>query len=482
MNRSLFLYLVIFLEGYVVLSAELLAIRQLIPFTGSGTDTVSIIIAAVLMPLAVGYYVGGQFQKRQNNGKYRSVRKKLLKNILIAMLFLLPALSYVTIGIFFETLANFGITNRLATSIVYSLVFLVTPVFLLAQTIPLVSHFFRKETLSKATGKMLFFSTVGSFMGAIFSTLFLMAYIGVFNTVIVTLVCLTVLFAMLSRKKLSEPVMVMVFLGVVSIGINSPYIMNAIGIIEANRHHTVRLIEMPNQKTVLSLNNNNSSGFYTNENLPLGDRANAFQYTKYIDRVFLGNLKFVGPKKSILVIGAGGFTIGLDDKKNDYIFIDIDHNLKRIAEEDFLKMPIGDNKKFHATPARGFLHQAKQDGTTYDLVILDAYLGANSIPEHLITTEFFASVKEVVKKDGVLIMNFIGSPTFNNAFSINLDNTLRTVFPLITRHIVQAYNGWLTHNVNSANILYIFHNKKILDDIYTDNKNRSYADREKPIE
>jgi len=66
MNKIFFLFFIIFLEGYVVLSAELIAIRLTVPFVGSGTDTVSIIIAAVLMPLAVGYYVGGQYKKRKN--------------------------------------------------------------------------------------------------------------------------------------------------------------------------------------------------------------------------------------------------------------------------------------------------------------------------------------------------------------------------------------------------------------------------------
>jgi len=59
-NRKLvLLFFIIFLEGYIVLSAELLAIRQTLPFVGSGTDTVSIIIAAVLMPLAFGSILGG---------------------------------------------------------------------------------------------------------------------------------------------------------------------------------------------------------------------------------------------------------------------------------------------------------------------------------------------------------------------------------------------------------------------------------------
>lgn len=60
--KALTLFTIIVLEGYVVLSSELLAIRQTIPFAGSGTDTISIIIAAVLMPLAFGYYAAGRFR------------------------------------------------------------------------------------------------------------------------------------------------------------------------------------------------------------------------------------------------------------------------------------------------------------------------------------------------------------------------------------------------------------------------------------
>src|SRR5262245_39138536 len=45
------LFLIIFLEGYAVLSLELLSIRQGINFIGSNTDKIAIIIAAVLIPL-----------------------------------------------------------------------------------------------------------------------------------------------------------------------------------------------------------------------------------------------------------------------------------------------------------------------------------------------------------------------------------------------------------------------------------------------
>lgn len=53
--NHLVLFLIIFLEGYVVLASEILAIRQTLPNLGGATDSTAIIIAGVLMPLALGY-------------------------------------------------------------------------------------------------------------------------------------------------------------------------------------------------------------------------------------------------------------------------------------------------------------------------------------------------------------------------------------------------------------------------------------------
>ena len=177
------LFLIIFLEGYVVLSTELLAIRLLIPFTGSGTDTVSIIIAAVLLPLAFGYYAGGRFKSRPG----MTVRRRLILNLVIAAAILTPGLSYVFLAWAFTTLQKeTGCHNRIALTTLYSLLFVVYPVFLLGQTVPLISNYFSRERLSLIAGRILFFSTMGSFMGAVFGTLVLMTMLGVHHTVSIT--------------------------------------------------------------------------------------------------------------------------------------------------------------------------------------------------------------------------------------------------------------------------------------------------------
>src|ERR1700761_6458590 len=90
-RKHLFLFLVIGIEGYLVLATELLAIRELIPFVGSGVEVVSIVISAILLPLAWGYYAGGQRVRLELQAAHAhprrwrafSIRAMLLRNLLV---------------------------------------------------------------------------------------------------------------------------------------------------------------------------------------------------------------------------------------------------------------------------------------------------------------------------------------------------------------------------------------------------------------
>src|SRR5215210_3771234 len=105
---SLILLVAVALEGYVVLAVELLAIRQLTPYVGNATDTVAIVIAAVLLPLAFGYEAGGR--SGLDAGDEAGVRRRLTRNLLIAALILGLGLSHPSLVAFFEAI---GVTHRL---------------------------------------------------------------------------------------------------------------------------------------------------------------------------------------------------------------------------------------------------------------------------------------------------------------------------------------------------------------------------------
>lgn len=469
-NHIFLLFTIIIIEGYVVLSTELLAIRQTIPFVGNGTDTVSIIIAAVLMPLAFGYYAGGQYRPGlRKNGRYSSVRRKLVFNIMVSMLILLLGMSYALLTVFFFKLTGLGLNNRAVLTTLYALLFLVTPVYLLGQTVPLVSNYFSKKQLSQITGRMLFFSTVGSFLGAVFSTLVLMATIGVHYTAALNFILLALLVVLLSRKKTSEAALVACAIAVGAVSLNSGKIMDLFHIVENNQYNTIAVYEDENGDRHLALNNNDSSKY--------NDDGTKHEYIQFIERATLPFFIETPPPKNILVIGAGGFTFGFEDKVNHYDYVDVDKSLKEISEEHILKEKLSDNKTFHPVPARGFLSSTDKK---YDLILLDTYFGDTTFPEHLMTLEFFEQVKAHLNEDGVVFANFIISPSFASRISRHVDNTFRKVFSHVSRHVIrEEYNLWDDKNYKNGNVIYIYRHRPEANTrhIYTDNKNTIFYDK-----
>ncbi len=467
------LFVLIVFEGYVVLSLELLAIRQTVPFVGSGTDTISIIIAAVLMPLAFGYQAGGRFKPGiQADGKYVSPRTRLIRNMLMAMLILLPGLSYAFIAFFFTQIMRLGIDRQQVMILLYSLCFIVVPVFLLGQTIPLISHYFSKEKLSSMTGKMLCFSTLGSFLGSIFSTLVLMVTIGVHHTVSLNFIILAGLIFLLSRKKLSEAALLAFCVAGAALYINSDNMMTKFNIVENNQYNTITVFEKEGERHLVL--NNNGSSMYSEE-------GHKHDYIEFIEDLAIEPIiDGAADPKDILVIGAGAFTLGLEDKHNHYDYIDIDASLLPISEKLILKQKLTENKAFHPVPARAFLTKTQKQ---YDLIVIDVYIAGSAVPEHLITIEFFEQVKRRLKPNGSVIGNFIASPNFANRFSRTLDNTLRRVFPYMNRYVVKESDVWNQNPYVRTNVIYTYTHfvepsSKDIDTkaVYTDNINRVFYD------
>mgnify|MGYP003548929122 FL=1 len=68
-------------------------------------------------------------------------------------------------------------------------------------------------------------------------------------------------------------------------------------------------------------------------------------YINFLNRNFIDTMPADKTYK-ILVLGAGGFTLGLNDAHNDYTFVDIEHTLKEVSEKHFLRRKLTPNKKF----------------------------------------------------------------------------------------------------------------------------------------
>ena len=480
-RTNLLLFLVIFLEGYVVLSTELLAIRQVMPFVGNSTDTISIIIAAVLMPLAFGYALGGKFVPHTDprTGQKQTLRNRLLLNLSVAAIILSFGLSHATAKMFFDTLHLMaGVSSKTLSTTLYATIFIVLPVFLLGQTVPLVSNYFRREHLSTFAGRILFLSTLGSFAGSVLCTLVLMPHIGVHFTVIVTLACLMLLAVLLSRRVFNRYVAMTFIALLLTLGLNSKTTLERLHIVADDQYMTVQVVAPKmkdgtenNSVSIFKINSTWASGIYTDKTRT----DNMFSTMDYIEKQFIYSRPEDAPAIDILVIGAGGFTAGLKDNKNNYTFVDLNPNLKNIAETSFLKEKLGPNKKFVPEEARAYLAYTKEK---YDLIILDPYQDTSGIPTGLVTREFFVELNNVLKPDGIMSGNFYVSINFSDEFSIRLDNTMRTVFPNLNRHALVSYKGWDQKKAQYQNVIYsAFKNGIDARGIYTDDLNRAFLDK-----
>jgi len=465
------LFLIIFLEGYVVLSTELLAIRLMIPFAGSGADIVSVVIAAVLLPLALGYYRGGHVRQRHIYGeRSRSIRKRLISNLIVSSAILTFGLSYVFLDGSMDILRNFvGMHNRVLLTVLYALLFLITPVYLLGQTIPLISHYFPRSQLPVAAGKILFFSTLGSFAGALFSTLVLMPFFGVHIAVIVTIGCLMALTIILQRRKVSFVSLGAVAIFLLALWLNSPQSMSNAGILSNNQYNTLQVVDYDlNNMRVMMVNKSYASVVYQDR------RDTNVIYNAMIEKNFIGTAAIQERPLSILVLGAGGFAIGRKDQVNHYTFVDLDKNLKQVAEEYFLKEKLGENKTFVPMEARAFLLQSRDK---YDLIVIDLFRDYVTMPDDIMVHEFFRAVKDHLKEDGVMAANFVVSPFLQDEYSKNVDATIRSVFPYLNREVTGSYNPWNKGQM-TINVLYSAQNgpghRAV---VYTDNKNPAIYDR-----
>lgn len=467
-NPAPFLFAVILTEGYIVLSSELLAIRLSIPFVGSGTDTVSIIIAAVLLPLAFGYYAGGHFYPRRTFRSYKNVRSKLVSNLLMAFAFLLPGLSHVFLDAFFKGLTAVVTTDLRLQTAIYASLFIATPVYLLGQTIPLVSNYFPEHMLPRTTGRILFFSTLGSFAGATASTLVLMSFVGVHYTVTLNFILLFGLIWTLGKDKRSPSVACALVFLIIGASFNSGAMMKTLGIVGNNTYNTISVLGNDWERHLVL--NGNYSSKYT-------DDRRKYKHIEFIERMAIDPIWNGETPRDILIIGAGAFTIGHEDHTNHYDFVDIDKSLKDIAERYVLKEKIPANHTFHARPARAFLNETRK---RYDVIVLDAYSGHATIPEDLMTVEFFRQVREHLKENGIVAANVAISPNFNTPISRHFDNTFRSVFPYVSRYVVDdLYSLWEKREGIIANVIYLYthHPDERTDIIYSDLKNRVYFDK-----
>lgn len=455
--RSILIFL-IFLNGYVSLSLELLVLRQLSFWVGSSAVITSIIMGTFLGFMSLGYFLGSSERVTQ-----KSTRRILSYSFFIISLLSVFATSFPLVATYFSMLYLGGVTSSVIQTFLYSFVFLSVGPFLFGFNTTILSRCLHRYS-TNYTGHIMAWDTIGSVLGSLATTLFLMPFVGV-NYTVVFITVLSVFGALILRPRLWVWVGCLVTL-IASFYINSTsYQLRTFGILVNNANSTIFVSEYSDGTRVLNMNNLSMSIF----NPHTGNMA---EYINYINSNFIDTLPQDRVHK-ILILGAGGFTVGLNDTFNDYTFVDIEPTLRDVSEKYFLGNKLTSNKKFIVQDASQYL---KNTSEQYDMILLDVYSNAYQIPEGLITSEFMHRIKRCVAPNGVVLINAIVNASFGDNFSRVFDNTFRSVFENnVNRQIIGPFNAWADDD--TVNVVYSYHNYTNDNRIYTINKTPVIYDR-----
>jgi predicted membrane-bound spermidine synthase len=414
----LIISLIAILEGFSTLAVEVIAIRLATPVAGSSMTLTGVMLGVVLFALSAGYWRGGELSSRKDGSR---IKTAVARNLLVAGA-IYAVFSFPLEALFLEKLLDAGLALGLAIGVTATVLF-VLPVYLASQTVPMLAELTNTEgKAGKASGKILFFSTLGSVAGGILTPVFLFPTVGVRASTYV--VCGLLVggagLAMPGRVQQRTLISLITLLVAVSLArvMSSPG-NNRFSFDSA--HQSIWIVEEATTggrvQRVMYLNGGRASGIYADTG------QSSFRYVREADQALAASRS-----ESVLAVGAAGFTFPRDAAGMPFVkqvdAVDVDPVVLSIAEQHFLLSPVPSKVRFFPLSARGALRQFREQGRRYGFTLLDAYSGMG-IPEELLTIEFFSQVRAVSDR---VAANIIMDSETESDFARNVLASFRHVF------------------------------------------------------
>jgi hypothetical protein len=363
---------------------EVIAIRLAIPIAGSSMTLTGVMLGVVLLALSAGYWHGGALSARWDSTR---IRKAVARNLLLAG-GIYAALSFRVEAPLLEKTLDGGLGLGLGIGIAAAVLFLL-PVYLASQTVPMLAELTNTEgKAGKASGKILFYSTLGSVAGGIVTPIYLFPYVGVRASTYV--ICGMLLAAALAISIRHVRWLAFGVVAAVSVSHFAGGRTTARFSFDSP-HQSIRVVEEKNDngrlERVMYLNGGAASGVYADNG------ESSFAYIREADQVLAATRSPL-----VLAVGSAGFTFPRDASAMDFVervdAVDVDSTTQGIAEREFLLKPLPPKIRFLAVSARYALRQFRKDGKRYGFTLLDAYSGMG-IPDELLTVEFFSDAGAV---------------------------------------------------------------------------------------
>lgn len=453
------IYLVAFLEGFTTLSVEIVALRKFTPIIGSSSISTSIVLWVILLALSYWYYKWGQISAR---GK--KIESTLLKNLIISSMYYF-FLTFVFAEFFLQNLLLVT-GNYFFAILIASILLFFIPVFLASQTIPLLSELLKGNHSGEKMWKLLFYSTVWSFAGSVGTSTLFFPWIWVNKTAVIAplflIICAILMMVFMKKWNHFQVILAAWLICFYTLFLFTDLTNPKIIYSTSNAYHNINIYDSDdNLQRIFSIDWAYSSGININ------DKSSFFQYIKEVEN----KVEELQPK-NILVIWAAGFTFPRDISQYDFVenidVVDIDKNLKTIAEKYFLEEKLSDKINFYVQPARYFLNNLDEQNQ-YDMILVDVYSG-KSLPPQVITQEFF---EKILYHGDTVFLNIITDVYRETQFSKNLFSTLAISWPEVYFFNTNKMSEYKMTNfiVTNKNFEWYFQNGITQWNIYTDNLN-----------
>ena len=411
----------VFITGASFLVVEILAIRMLSPYYGNTIYTTSSVIGTVLAALSLGYYIGGLLSDKHPHNRF------FYGIILISgfLIILINVLGSVLLPIL-SVLLSISIGP-----IISSIFLFFIPAFFLGMLSPFAIKLYKKSSLNEIgehSGKVLFWSTLGSITGSFLSGFVLIPYFGISNIMLGTGILLVTwsLFWFFLSREINNKILIFIVAIIILLLIflyfsdktNNNIIYSKDGVYEKIviedkewKGHPTRFLYQDKSWS--------SAMFLDSEEM-------VFDYTKYYKLYTLFSKK----PENILVIGGGAYSIPkalLNELAETNVFVsEIGPEYFELAKKYF---NLQDNKRLNSTTEDG-RRLLTSNQQKYEAIINDAYYSIFSIPSHLTTKEFFFLAKSRLMENGAFIGNFAGSLDQQQpSFIMSEIRTFKEVFP-----------------------------------------------------
>ena len=456
-----------FIEGAVVMVAELCGAKLLAPIFGSSLYVWASVMGITLGALALGYFYGGWLSDKTKNSQ-----KKLAQILVLAALFvlLMPLLSYYVIP-------RISYLPFLPGVVISTLALLFLPVFFLGATSPLFILIQTTATTSagKASGTVYAISTAGGILSTFLCGFYLIPALGL-NVCLISFGLLLFVVTIVVFRAF-KPLQLFILAGCIYLNLQFSLKKSTVDFKTDSilGHLEVKTIPIKNLDSVRLLTINN----IVQTEMNITTKQSVSEYVSLIDTL-LNRSASLSPALSVAEVGVeasnqkqalvlglgGGLAANLIVGKNYGVDgVEFDNRIIDVAKNYFY---LEKNVNAVCADARYYLNHCTKK---YDIVLVDIFK-AEEQPSHVLTLQSLEQLKNNLTKNALVLINWHGYVSGNKGLgtsilyntltkagfnvqlnSMSKDENYRNIIFVASLQTIRPCNYQLTETLTKCNLI-----------------------------